>query len=820
MHLRAHRARTISQVDIVKQGEDDAPTLRLAGRNLAVAPHRDIGSRYHRIGTRALARACQHLREDPIPDRREYRLGAPFPGRIGRTPETSTPAWPVRPTPPVDAPNVVIVLLDDVGFAEIGCFGGLIETPTFDQLAVGGLRYRNFHTTAICVPSRASILTGRNHHAVSMAPPAGSPFPGYHGFMTKDNGMLSEVLRASGYATFALGKWHLTPVAETAAGSTKDSWPLSRGFERYYGFGGAVDQYAPELLYDNHAVEPPATPQDGYHVSADLADRAIEFIADLRAVHRHRPFFMYFCPGAGHSPHHAPRDWADRYKGRFDDGWDAVRTRIFERQLAMGIVPAETKLPPRPAEIPAWSDLTAQQRRVFARQMEVYAGFVSHADHHIGRLVAFLEELGELENTVLVVASDNGASSEGGLEGGNTVLAYGRDKGLAGIEAPPLDEAGLAAWGGPTTNPVYGWGWSWAGNTPMRKWKRFVHEGGISDPLIVHWPRGIRGKGEVREQYTHITDIMPTVLELLRVEPPKRIEGIEQTTLHGVTFAHTFDDPRAPTKKSLQYFECVGSRAIWKDGWKAVIAQERGGPITEETLATERWELYHVAEDFSEHTDLARERPEKLRELIDLWWAEAGRYAVLPISAGSSTPAQIARVRAQSAPSEAPERWVYHRGAPVPHTNAPDVHRRPHRITAEVELPAGAEGVLIMQGDGHFGGYMLYVNGGRLQYVHNWLGMEERRISSSTALPLGLAVLGFRFAPTAEASGTVELLVNDAVVGRGDVPRVSPRLSTVRGDTRRGLSIGYASGRPVSSDVAAPFRFNGRVNRVVVEIGG
>ncbi len=743
--------------------------------------------------------------------RHEYPFGERFPGRIGRTLGASTAAWPVRPTPPEGAPNVVIVLLDDVGFAELGCFGGLIATPTFDRLAGGGLRYRNFHTTAICVPSRAAILTGRNHHAVSMGPPTGSGFPGYHGVMTKDNGMLPEILRATGYATFAIGKWHLAPANESAAGSPKDAWPLSRGFDRFYGFiGGAVDQFFPELVYDNHSVEPPATPEGGYHVSADLADRAIEFISDLRAVAPRRPFFLYFCPGTGHSPHHVPREWADRYRGRFDDGWDACRARIFERQLAMGIVPAGTKLPPRPPEIPAWTDLPPDRRRVLARQMEVYAGFVSHSDHHIGRLVALLDELGELENTILVLASDNGATSEGGPAGGNTVLAYGRDTALAGIEAPPMDEAAVAAWGGPTTHPVYSWGWGWAGNTPMRKWKRFVHEGGVSDPLVVHWPNGIRAKGEVRPQYAHITDIAPTILELLRVAPPARIEGVTQTALHGVTFAHTLDDPSAPTQKSMQYFECVGSRAIWKGGWKAVIARERGDPITEETLYTERWELYHVAEDFSESTDLAKQHPEKLRELVDLWWAEAGRYGVLPIDAGRGA------FHAHRGP-DLPARFVYYPGAPLPHGNAPDVHRRRHQITAEVELPAsGAEGVLVMQGDGHFGGYALYVKDGRLHYVHNWLGMEEQRVT--VPLPATATKLGLRFDPAGEASGTVVLLVDGVEAGRGDVRRVSPSLSTVRGDTRRGLSLGFASGRPISSDFAAPFRFTGRLRRVIVEI--
>ncbi|MDQ3548244.1 MAG: arylsulfatase, partial [Chloroflexota bacterium] len=533
-----------------------------------------------------------------------YPEGTPFTGRIGRTASASEPAWPVAKRPQDGAPNVLVLLLDDVGFAQLGCYGSDIRTPTFDRLAAGGLRYRDFHTTAICSPTRACLLTGRNHHSngVGIIQEMATGYPGYNGKVPKSNGFLSEILLKEGYATLAIGKWHLTLASEYASGASKARWPLSRGFERFYGFlGGKTSQWAPTLVHDSHYIDPPGRPQDGYHLNADLADRAIEYLTDLRSIAPDKPFFMYYCLGAGHSPHHVEPEWIERYRGRFDAGWDCWREAVFARQLEMGIVPPGTTLAPRPDQVKAWNDLPDDGRRLYARQMEVYAGFLEQTDHHLGRVIDFIERLGELDNTIILLASDNGASAEGGEHGSFN------DNLFPNLIEPSVADnlKHLEDWGSVRSFPNYSWGWAWAGNTPLRRWKRYLHQGGMSDPLIVHWPNGIDSRGEVRGQYVHVVDVAPTILELLGVNPPAELDGVAQRPIEGVSFAHTLNDGTAPTKKRVQYYEMIGSRAIWADGWKAVVEQPQGAMMTDEMLATQKWELYHVAEDFSEGTDLA-----------------------------------------------------------------------------------------------------------------------------------------------------------------------------------------------------------------------
>lgn len=742
-----------------------------------------------------------------------------FQGVIGRSVAESTPWWPQPPRPQEGAPNVLYIVLDDVGYGQISCFGGLCETPNLDRLADNGIRYGNFHTTALCSPTRSCLLTGRNHHSNAMGSIVefASGFPGYTAQIPFENGFLSEMLTPHGYAAYAVGKWHLTPHWEMNMGARKDRWPLGRGFERFYGFlGGDTNQWEPELVYDNHPVAPPRTYEQGYHLTEDLVDHAIEFITDLRNAAPDKPFFLYFCPGAGHAPHHAPRAWIEKYRGRFDMGWDRAREQIFARQKEMGVVPPNTELTPRPHWIPAWDSLSADQKRLYARMMEVYAGFISHTDHHIGRLLNFLEEIGDLDNTLIVAISDNGASAEGGPHGRLNEANFfnGIPESVEEILAR-IDELG-----GPTTFNHYPFGWAWAGNTPLQRWKREVHEGGIADPCIVHWPKGIRARGEVRRQYIHVIDVTPTVLDVLRVKPPASIRGVAQSPLHGVSFRHTFDDADAPSPRQTQYYEMLGNRAIYHQGWKLVTYHGTQGALYDgvtdpmKPFDEDRWELYHVEQDFSECHDLANEYPEKVRELEALWWAEAGRYNVLPLDARGAL-----RVLGQPRPTAGRRRFVYYpSGAPVESAAAVNVKNRSHTITAQVVIPqGGAEGVLLADG-GRFGGYSLYVKSGRLTYAYNFLDRERHTIVANADVPVGACELGFAFEKTGPerfgAGGVGRLYINGNLVGEGIIPRTVPFVYALGGC----LQCGRDEGNPVTDDYASPFPFTGIIKRVIVEL--
>jgi len=751
--------------------------------------------------------------ESIVADLRTYPEGTPFPGTIGRTASQSSAAWPVAPKAREGAPNVMFILLDDVGFAQFGSFGADIRTPTFDRLAAGGLRYRDFHTTAICSPTRSCLLTGRNHHSngVGIIQEMATGFPGYNGSVPRENGFLSEMLLQEGYATFAVGKWHLTLASEYASGASKARWPLSRGFERYYGFlGGKTSQWAPTLVHDSHYIDPPNALDETYHLNADLADRAIEFVTDLRTVSPEKPFFLYYCLGAGHSPHHVEREWIEKYRGQFDKGWDRWREEVYARQLASGIIPRGTQLSPRPDWVPAWDSLSDDEQRLYARQMEVYAAFLEQTDHHVGRVISYLEEIGELDNTLIFLTSDNGASSEGGPYGSFNENFF------ANRLEPTVEEnlAHLDDWGSVRSFPNYSWGWAWAGNTPLKRWKRYLHQGGMSDALIVHWPKGIQAHGEVRGQYAHVVDIVPTVLESLGLDTPASLNGVAQKPIEGVSFAHTFAEAAAPTRKSVQYYEMIGSRAIWKDGWKAVAEQEQGQMLTEAMLDAQQWELYHVAEDFSEGVNLAEQRPEKLQELIDLWWAEAEKYNVLPLD--SRMQARMAEPKPLA--SRPSGRYVYYPGgAPSFEYTAVNVKNRSHTITAHVEISeGGADGVLLAHGS-WFAGYSLYVQDGRLHYVHNYLGLDEYRVSADRPLPTGSSALQFRFRKTGEHQGIGTLFVNGEQVAEGVIPRTIPGVIETSGE---GLCCGFDSGLPVTAAYQSPFRFTGTISRVVVEVAG
>jgi len=752
----------------------------------------------------------------------------PFGGVIGRYHFESRPWWPPERRAPEGAPNVVLIVLDDVGFAQLGCFGSDIDTPVLDGLAAGGLRFTNFHTTALCSPTRACLLTGRNHHSVGMGriTELAAGFPGYHARIPRSAGFVSEILRDAGFATWAVGKWHLTPEEECHEAASRARWPLGRGFERFYGFmGGETHQFAPALICDNHQIEPPGRWQDGYHLTEDLIDQARQMVVDLRAVDENKPFFLYLCLGACHAPHQAPSEWVERYRGRFDAGWDTWRDATFARQLASGVIAPGTELSPRPDWVRAWADLSAPTQRLYARYMEAFAGFLSHADHHLGRLFGALGETRDLDRTLVMVLSDNGASSEGGPTG-----SVNDNRVWNGVPRTVEDALGrIDEIGGPRCHNNYPWGWTVAGNTPFRRWKREVHEGGVADPLIVSWPAGVPAvehAGGLRRQYVHAIDVAPTILELVGAVAPAEIGGIAQRPLEGLSFACALADPGAPSRRRTQYYEMFGCRALYHEGWKAVTYHPI--QLDEPGLDRAAWELYHVEVDPSECHDLAAAEPERLAALIERWWAEAESHNVLPLDNRPLSDFVADRpLRPQTR-----RRYAYRRGAcPVPEAVAVNVKNRTHAITALVEVPADgadgangadgpnrADGVLISQGS-LLGGWVLFVVNGQLRYVHSLCGWEEHRIEASRPLTPGRHTVVFRFERTAEHQGRGSLYIDGEPVGAGEIPRFTPNRFALAG---AGLTVGRdGSGLAVCDDYEAPFPFNGGIiGDVVVEVDG
>jgi arylsulfatase len=723
-----------------------------------------------------------------------------FRGVVGRTYRESTAAFPAEPSPPPGAPNVVIVLLDDVGFAQLGCYGSDIATPAMDRLAAGGVRYANFHTTAMCSPTRAALLTGRNHHSVGMGIISewSTGLPAYQGRVTKRAGLLSEMLREHGYNSFAVGKWHLMPMSHATAAGPFDYWPLQRGFDRYYGFlAGLTDQWHPELHEGNQAVDTPERP--GYHLSEDLVDRSIQYLRDQQSAAPGKPFFLYLAFGAGHSPHHAPPEYIERYRGRYDRGWDVAREEYFGRQKAMGLIPADTELAPRDPRVPAWSELSDDEREVCARFQEVFAGFLEHTDTQIGRLIDELERLGQLENTLFILTSDNGASDEGGPFGQLNLRKHS-----AGIPETIEDvKRGLDLLGSEYTYNHYPRGWANVGNTPLKWYKMDTYGGGVRDPLIVHWPAGVVERGAIRQQYHHVVDIVPTVLEAVGIEPPTSLSGIEQMVIHGVSMLYSLKDGAAPTRKQTQYYELLGDRGIWHQGWKAVTRHLKG-----EDFEQDRWELYHLDSDFSECRDLSAEQPEKLRELIERWWAEAGRYGALPLDDRDWERLAITLSRSHR------ERYVYQQGmARIDRLCSPNVANRSWSIEAEVDAPPGVEGVIFAAG-GRFGGYVLYVKDGRLTFEYNFANDTRYVITANRPVPEGRSVLRFELAKTGEHRGIGSLSMDGRRVGAVEIPRTFPSIPNTQG-----IHCGRDEGSPVSEAYRCPFAFTGRIAQVVLELG-
>ncbi|HEY2428534.1 MAG TPA: arylsulfatase, partial [Acidimicrobiales bacterium] len=625
----------------------------------------------------------------------------------GLTVAESEPHRPHEPRPRPGAPNVVVIVLDDTGFGQLGCFGSDIATPALDRLAAGGLRYNRFHVTALCSPTRACLLTGRNHHAVGMGFLADIPlaFPGYTARIPRSAATLPRLLRDAGYSTLAVGKWHLLPRWERSAAGPFDRWPLGLGFERYYGFlQGDTNQWAPNLVCDNHYVDPPARPEDGYHLSEDLAGTAIRYVLDQQQAAPGKPFFLYLGFGATHAPHHVAPEWVEPYRGQFDDGWEAWRRRVFENQVAMGVVPEATVCTERPSWVQDWGNMAAEERGMHAHMQEVFAGFLSHTDAQIGRVVDALAAAGRLDNTIVVVFSDNGASAEGGRLGSFNEHAF-----TARIPETVEDNlAHLDEWGGVRAYNHYSWGWAWAGNTPFRLWKRYTWLGGTRTPMIVHWPAGTSRTGEVRPQFAHVIDLMPTLLQACGVDAPAVVDGVTQQGIDGAGLGATFTDPEAPSPRTTQYFEMLGSRSIVHGRWKATTDHVSTGVADEEELLTgsrsfgeDRWALFDLEADFSESHDVAGEHPDVVRSLEQRWMAEAGRNQVLPMDDGL-----VNRLLAFVPPAWPPSPVAeYVAGSGPVHDEAVPMLGGGFRITASVVVPdAHAEGVLCALGDWN-GGY-------------------------------------------------------------------------------------------------------------------
>ena len=734
-----------------------------------------------------------------------------FGGTIGRTLGESTPWFPDRPRP-AGAPNVLVVLLDDTGFGQLGPFGSDIDTPTIDRLAAEGLRYNRFHVTALCSPSRASLLTGRNHHAVGMGFLCDMPtgFPGYSCRLPRSAATLARVLRDGGYSTMAVGKWHLTPRGDRSASGPFDTWPLGVGFERYYGFlHGDANHWTPTLMADNHQVEPPAGPEDGYHLTEDLVDRSLRMVVDQQNATPGKPFFLYLAPGAMHAPHQVAPEWSEAYRGRFDEGWERWREATFARQLALGVVPQGTELPPRPPWVQAWDELPAGERRLYARFHEVFAGFMSHLDAQLGRLVAGLERLGVLDDTLVMLMSDNGASAEGGRVGSLNEHRFGF--GYADELADNL--AGIDDIGGFRSYNHYPWGWAWAGNTPFRLWKRYTWLGGTRTPLIVRYPREVEGAGGVRAQFCHIVDLFPTVLDACGIAPPDVVDGVAQQPVDGVSLRASFADPGAGEVRTTQYFEMLGSRSIVHDGWKATTDHVSQGVIDERlvegsrALADDRWGLFRLDDDFAETRDLADERPDVVAALAARWEEEAARNHVLPLSDGLHE-----RLSSLEPPLWATPRRVRFLpdSGPVADESVPSLGAG-GLLVAEVDVPAGGgEGVLCAMGDWS-NGWALVVLDGRPAFLLNVVG-RPHRVAAEAPLPEGRHRVGFRFAADATGGGTGTLSVDVATVARGALPEGVGMSGIQIGGG--GLRLGRDAGFPVTDDYRPPFPWTGTLHHV------
>ncbi|SDL11728.1 arylsulfatase [Siphonobacter aquaeclarae] len=721
----------------------------------------------------------------------------PYKGSEGKTLADTRQWWPERAK--AAGPNVVWILLDDVGFGAISSFGGLIQTPELDRLAQNGLRYTNFHTTSICAPTRAALLTGRNHHSVHMGlfPENAVGTPGYDAQIPFEQGTVAEILKENGYNTFALGKWHLTPLADLTPAGPFNRWPTGRGFEHFYGFPsrGSTDQWHPELWEDTRREKD----QQGRHLNQLLADKAIHYIGAQKSANPDKPFFLYLATGAGHAPHQVAKEWSDRYKGKFDGGWDKYREEVLANQIRLGIVPKNTVLPPRNPGIKAWDSLPADEKKLFARFMEVYAGFLSYTDYEVGRVVRYLEEIGQLDNTLIFVSvGDNGASKEGTFVG--VVNNYGTD--LSEEERLRRNIADIDLIGTEYAKANYPLGWAAATNTPFRQWKQDANtEGGTRNPLIVHYPARIREKGGIRKQYSHVNDLLPTTLELVGAQIPASINGYPQQPLEGTSLAYSIDNASAKDRHTLQYYEILGTRSVYKDGWKAGTLHVKGQDFTQD-----KWELHHIEEDFNELHDLAAAQPQKLAELRGVFEAEAAKRHIYPLKDGTIP------TFGPTAYKDRQTLTLYPGGSTIVDIANPLAGKKAFRIAADVEIPShGAEGVLLSRG-GRAGGLSFFVKDKALYFAYNVGDGGTFVVRADQPLAPGRQSVQAELVPDGKG-GTLSLSANGKPLGSRVLPRLYGNLYL-----HEGLNLGFDDLTPVTDAYVVPFAFTGTLHKVTIDL--
>ncbi len=761
-------------------------------------------------------------------------MSAEFRGKISLDVRDSEGDWPafLSDKAPAGSPNVLVVLYDDTGQAAWSPYGGRIEMPTMDRLAAGGLTYTQWHTTALCSPTRSTFLTGRNHHLNGFATISESStgFPGYNSHIPPSNATMASVLREAGWSTFWVGKNHNVPIDEWTMGASKKRWPLGQGYDQFYGFiGGETNNWYPSLAEGNRYIEQPYGPEDGYHLSKDLADQALRMIRDTKQTEPDKPWYLWFCPGANHAPHHAPQEYIDKYKGVFDDGYEAYREWVLERMIAKEIVPEGTELTPmnpmpegtytQTDHVRPWAELDDAERAMFCRMAEVYAGFSEYTDAQVGRIVDYLEESGQLDNTLILYCADNGASGEGSPNGSvNEGKIFGGYPDDLEQNLSMVDKLGS-----PDTYNHYPTGWAMAFSTPYRMFKRYTYQGGVCDPLVIHWPAGIQAKGEVRHQYHHCTDIVPTILEACGVQFPDVFDGAEQTPLSGVSMAYSFDDGDAPTAKETQYYEMLGNRGIWHKGWKAVA--EHGPMAGTGRFEDDVWQLFHTDEDRAEARDLSAQHPEKVEELKALWMQEADANLVLPLNdlqiIGSPKDFETFVQMEFHIPVPPSGRYVYYPGtSEIPERSAANVHNVSYKVLAEVELTPDSQGVIFAHGS-RFGGHALFVKDGQVTYAYNFLGIPpEDRLTAAVPTDgphiIGIEFTKERMGENREGIGPAKLYIDDQVVAEQEIRTVMGHFSLCG----EGLCIGYDSSDAVSAAYAGDrFEFTGgEIKRVVFDV--